>query len=194
MVWSMSVGSHAWSDPPADLIITGGHVITVDPQCPTAEAIAVRGDRIIAVGTATEIARHMGPNTRVLSVTGQTVVPGFIEGHGHFVGLGESLRILDCSSARTWDELVEQVAAAARNLPPGTWVFGRGWHQDKWQSPPVPAIDGTPTHECAQSGGTGSSGHALPCLGTHVHCQRSGDAVGGNRLADPVTRRGRDRS
>jgi predicted amidohydrolase YtcJ len=142
----MSVGSHAWSDPPADLIITGGHVITVDPQCPTAEAIAVRGDRIAAVGTAAEIARHRGPQTKVLSVTGQTVIPGFIEGHGHFVGMGESLRILDCSTARTWDELVEQVAAAARNLPPGTWVFGRGWHQDKWQSPPVPAIDGTPTH------------------------------------------------
>ena len=63
------------------------------------------------------------------------------------MGLGESLRILDCSSARTWEELVQQVAAASRNQPPGTWVLGRGWHQDKWQSPPVPAVDGTPTHE-----------------------------------------------
>lgn len=146
VVWNMSIGSPASSNPPADLVITGGRVITVDRRCPTAEAIAVRGDRITAVGTAAEIARHIGPQTRVLTVTGQTVIPGFIEGHGHFVGLGESLRILDCSTARTWDELVLQVAAAARNLPPNSWVLGRGWHQDKWQSPPEPAIDGTPTH------------------------------------------------
>jgi predicted amidohydrolase YtcJ len=147
IVLNMSVGSHTWSDPPADLVITGGHVITVDPQHPTAEALAVQGDRILAVGTAEEMAPLIGPNTRVLTVTGQTVIPGFIEGHGHFVGLGESLRILACSSARTWEELVQQVAAASRNQPPGTWVLGRGWHQDKWQSPPVPAVDGTPTHE-----------------------------------------------
>ncbi len=133
--------------PPADLVLTGGKVVTVDSQHPAAEAIAVRGERILAVGSVADIALLIGPQTRVIALDGQMVVPGLIEGHGHFLGLGESKMILDVSSAATWDEIVEQVAAAARGKPAGTWILGRGWHQSKWREVPQPSVEGTPTHE-----------------------------------------------
>ena len=59
-------------------------------------------------------------------------IPGFIEGHGHFTGLGEFRLGLDLREARTWDEIVAQVAGAAKQTKPGEWIVGRGWHQSKW--------------------------------------------------------------
>ena len=131
---------------PADLVLTGGKIVTVDDQRPTAEAIAVRGDRIAAVGSAAEIEQLIGPQTKVIQLSGKLVIPGFIEGHGHFVALGQSKMILDLAAAKTWDEIVEQVAKAASQTPPGTWIIGRGWHQSKWIRPPQPSVEGNPTH------------------------------------------------
>ena len=96
-------------------------------------------------GASADIAAYIGPQTRVIRLDGQLVVPGFIEGHGHFLGLGESRMMLDLSAAATWDDIVAQVAAAAREVPAGTWILGRGWHQSKWRSAPEPNVEGTPT-------------------------------------------------
>ncbi len=74
-------------------------------------------------------------------------VPGFIDSHGHYMGLGESKMILDLTRARTWDDIVAMVAAAAARSEPGEWIQGRGWHQEKWDAVPVPNVDGVPTHE-----------------------------------------------
>src|SRR6185436_8051832 len=68
------------------------------------------------------------------------------EGHGHFMALGEALTLLDLTEARSWDEIVAKVAAAARSARPGEWIRGRGWHQEKWERPPEPAIEGYPVH------------------------------------------------
>ncbi len=138
---------HCRAEEMADLVLTGGKLVTVDDQCPTAEAIAVRGDRIVAVGTSAEIAPLIGPHTNVIQLAGKLAIPGFVEGHGHFVGLGQSKMILDLADAQTWDEIVQQVATAARNTPPGIWIVGRGWHQSKWTTRPQPSVEGTPTHE-----------------------------------------------
>jgi predicted amidohydrolase YtcJ len=73
---------------PADLVLRGGHVVTVDSTKPEAEAVAIRGSTIVAVGTDAEIASYIGPDTEVVDLGGRLVVPGFIEGHGHFPGLG----------------------------------------------------------------------------------------------------------
>jgi predicted amidohydrolase YtcJ len=131
---------------PADLVLRGGKVVTVDPRQPQAEALAVRGPRIAAVGTNEAIARHIGPQTRVIELEGKLLIPGFIEGHGHFLSLGETRMGLDLSKARSWDEIVRLVAGAARKLPAGAWVIGRGWHQEKWDSPPEPNVGGYPVH------------------------------------------------
>src|SRR5258707_10756465 len=75
---------------PADLVLTNGRIVTVGDKQPEAQAIAIAGDRIVALGSSSDIRRHVGPATRVIDVKGQLVVPGFVEGHGHFTGVGEA--------------------------------------------------------------------------------------------------------
>ncbi len=130
----------------ADLVLVNGDVVTVDSQRPRAEAVAVRGDRIVAVGTTAEVRRMAGPRTRVVDLAGRLLVPGFIEGHGHFVELGETKQVLDLTRARTWDDIVAQVGAAARAARPGALVRGAGWHQEKWARAPLPNVEGVPLH------------------------------------------------
>ncbi len=132
---------------PADLVLLGGKVVTMDPKLPVAQALAARGDRILAVGTDKDVTRLIGKDTRVIRLNGRLAVPGFIEGHGHFVSLGHAKQMLDLSKAKTWDEIVTQVEAAARKAAPGEWVVGRGWHQEKWEKKPTPNVDGYPTHD-----------------------------------------------
>ncbi|HVR30640.1 MAG TPA: amidohydrolase family protein, partial [Thermoanaerobaculia bacterium] len=151
----------------ADLVLRGGKVVTVDRANPVAEAIAVRGAEIAAVGTDVEIASWIGPQTRVVELAGRLAIPGFIEGHGHFMGLGDALTILDLTAARSWEEIVAQVGEAARAASPGEWIRGRGWHQEKWERPPDPAIEGNPVHAALSAASpenpvllTHASGHA----------------------------------
>jgi predicted amidohydrolase YtcJ len=73
-------------------------------------------------------------------------MPGFIEGHGHFMGLGQALTVLDLATPRNWDEIVALVADAARRAEPGDWILGRGWHQEKWEPRPANTVDGVPLH------------------------------------------------
>jgi predicted amidohydrolase YtcJ len=131
---------------PVDLVVTNGKVVTVDEALPIAEAVAVRGDRIVAIGSAAEVRRLIGPATQVIDVAGQLVIPGFVEGHAHFTGVGEAQMDLKLMPAASWDEIVRMVAEAARTAKPGAWIIGRGWHQEKWTSRPVPNVEGFPTH------------------------------------------------
>jgi predicted amidohydrolase YtcJ len=130
----------------ADLVLLHGDLFTVDSQHPRAQAIAVRGDRIAAVGSDSEIQRWVGPRTRVIDLRGRLAIPGFIEGHGHYTGLGESKLILDLTRAKSWEEIVAQVAEAAGKTRSGALIEGRGWHQEKWTRPPQPNVEGVPLH------------------------------------------------
>jgi len=130
----------------ADLVLLHGDLFTVDSQHPRAQAIAVRGDRIAAIGTDAEIQRWVGPKTHVVDLQGRLAIPGFIDGHGHYTGLGESKLVLDLTKARTWDDIVAQVRDAARTAKPGTLIEGRGWHQEKWIRAPQPNVEGVPLH------------------------------------------------
>ena len=130
----------------ADLVVTGGRIVTVDDALPEAEALAVTGHTITAVGTNQEIAGYVGPSTEVIELDGRLVIPGFIEGHGHYMSLGRSKMILDLTTATSWDDIVQMVGDAASRAAPGEWVTGRGWHQEKWTSTPEPSVDGVPLH------------------------------------------------
>lgn len=132
---------------PADLVLRNGTVVTVDENQPEAEALAIAGDRIVAVGTNTEIDAYIGSGTEVVDLEGKLAVPGFIEGHGHFMSLGDAQTILDLTQADTWEDIVQMVAGAAEAAAPGTWIRGRGWHQEKWTTPPSPIVEGTPVHD-----------------------------------------------
>jgi predicted amidohydrolase YtcJ len=131
----------------ADLVLHNGRIVTVDADHPEVQAVAIRGDRILAVGSDEEIRRYIGSATEVIDLEGRLAIPGFIEGHGHFLGLGSSKMILDLAQPTTWEGIVDMVAAAAAEAEPGEWIIGRGWHQDKWDPAPQGTVDGVPTHE-----------------------------------------------
>ncbi|MBV8820397.1 MAG: amidohydrolase, partial [Acidobacteriaceae bacterium] len=130
----------------ADLILQNGKVITLDPQHPQAQAIAVRAGRILAVGSTASMKTLAGSQTKIVDLGGNLAIPGFIEGHGHFMGVGEAQMNLNLRNARNWDEIVAMVAEAARKAPPGTWILGRGFHQSKWDKVPQPNVQGFPLH------------------------------------------------
>jgi predicted amidohydrolase YtcJ len=135
----------AWQE--ADLVLRGGSIVTVDEDRPQAEALAIAGDRILAVGSIDEINAMIGDRTRIIELGGRLAIPGFIEGHGHFIGMGQSKMMLDLTKADSWDDIARQVEAAVEQTPPGEWIIGRGWHQEKWSVKPQPAIEGYPLHD-----------------------------------------------
>jgi hypothetical protein len=152
---------------PATLVLNQGRIVTVDDQKPEGQALAVRGDTIVAVGTNDEMAAYVGPQTRVVDLRGRLAIPGFIDGHGHFTGVGEARIVLNLTRVKNWDEVVAMVKEAARKAKPGEWIRGRGWHQDKWDQKPQPAVEGFPTHHSLSSASpnnpvvlTHASGHA----------------------------------
>jgi predicted amidohydrolase YtcJ len=131
---------------PADLVLRNGKIVTMATVPSTAQAIAIRGDRITALGADAMAGRWIGPNTKVIDLHGMLAIPGFIEGHGHFTGVGEFRMGLDLREARTWDDIVAQVARAVKQAKPGEWIIGRGWHQSKWTTAPTPNVEGFPLH------------------------------------------------
>jgi predicted amidohydrolase YtcJ len=153
---------------PADLVITGGRIVTMNPDLPEAEALASRGQELIALGAADEIARYVGDGTEVIDLDGALAVPGLIEGHGHFTSLGRSKMILDLTKVGGFDEIVDMVAAAVSEAEKGEWILGRGWHQEKWTSTPEPNVSGLPHHQALSEVSpdnpvflTHASGHAV---------------------------------
>jgi predicted amidohydrolase YtcJ len=136
----------ACSAGPADLVLRNGKIITVDSGVPEAQAVAVVGDEIVAVGTNDDIARYIGAETNVIDLDGKLAIPGFIEGHGHFTSLGRAKMVLDLTQADNWDEIVGMVAEAAGGAERGEWILGRGWHQEKWDRRPSPSVEQLPLH------------------------------------------------
>ncbi|HLP60044.1 MAG TPA: amidohydrolase [Candidatus Deferrimicrobium sp.] len=131
----------------ADLVLTGGKIITLDDSKPTAEALAVSRGHILAVGSSEEIKPYISGSTQVIVLEGKTVIPGLIESHGHFTSLGRTKMQLDLTKIKNWDEAVEMVKQAAEKAKPGEWILGRGWHQEKWNRAPQPNVEGLPFHD-----------------------------------------------
>ncbi len=131
---------------PADLVLLDGRVVTVDPLQPEAEALAVKDGRVAALGSTEEIRTTVGPDTEVIELDGRLAIPGFIEGHGHFLGVGNAQMILKLGESANWNRIVDQVAEAVAQAEPGAWIEGRGWHQEKWDEAPGGAVEGLPHH------------------------------------------------
>lgn len=131
----------------ADLVLHHGKVVTVDEAVPDGEALAVKGGLVLAVGSDEEIDGYIGSNTRVIDLQGQLAVPGLIDSHLHFMGVGEAQLQLDLMDVANWEEIVDMVAAAVAQAAPGTLILGRGWHQEKWDHVPQPNVEGFPLHD-----------------------------------------------
>src|SRR5579864_3667125 len=132
--------------PPADLVLRNGRIVTLDAARPEAQALAARAGHIVAVGSNAQVEHYVGASTQVIDLAGQLATPGFIEGHGHFTGIGQMKLGLELQNAKTWDDIVAMVADAVKKAKPGQWIEGRGWHQEKWTHPPQPNVEGFPTH------------------------------------------------
>jgi predicted amidohydrolase YtcJ len=152
----------------ADLVLRNGKVVTVDEALPEAEAIAVTGDTIVAVGSNQDIQAYVSGSTKVIDLKGALAIPGLIDGHAHFTEVGHAAMTLKLAGARDWDDIVRMVGDAAKNAKPGEWILGRGWHQEKWSRPPAPTVEGFPVHETLSQASpnnpvllTHASGHAL---------------------------------
>ena len=131
----------------ATLVFINGNIATMEDSEPNVEAVAVRNDVIVAVGSNDEIKKYIGDSTNVIDLNGKFMMPGFNESHAHFLGLGESKQILDLHTAKNWDEIVSMVAKAAEQSLPGTWIVGRGWHQEKFDPKPNPNVNGYPVNK-----------------------------------------------
>jgi predicted amidohydrolase YtcJ len=131
---------------PADKVILGGTIYTVDETQPTVEAVVINGNIIEFAGTETEAKKYIGEKTEVIDLEGKIMTPGFIEGHGHFMGVGYNELNLDLMYVTSYEELVAKVKEAVDKAQPGQWILGRGWHQDKWDTKPDKMIKGFQTH------------------------------------------------
>ena len=132
--------------PQADLVLRNGTVISVDSRKSQYQGLAIKQGKVLALGSDEEIAQYVGANTQIIELGGRTAIPGLIEGHGHFLSLGRAQQILDLTQARGFSDIVNQVAVAADSAKPGQWIFGRGWHQDKWQPEDFSSVEGVPTN------------------------------------------------
>ena len=117
---------------PADLIVYNSVVYTVDSAHPMAQAIAVRGNRIAAVGDDAAVLSLRGPSTRAIDAAGATVVPGLQDAHGHVGALGSNLQTLDFRGTTSFEQVVAGVRQRVATTPPGQWILGRGWDQNDW--------------------------------------------------------------
>ncbi|MCP5048365.1 MAG: amidohydrolase [bacterium] len=147
MALTAGCGKKAEPKQPADLVLKNGAFVTLDEAKPSAEALAVRQGRIVATGTNKEMEEYISESTKTIDLKGKLAIPGFIEAHGHFTGLGMAKMRLNLMPVKNWDEVIEMVAEAVKNAKPGEWIQGRGWHQEKWDRSPEPNVDGLPFHE-----------------------------------------------
>jgi predicted amidohydrolase YtcJ len=128
-VAALSLGQSA---PAPNLILHNARIYTVDASRPTAEAIAIRGDRVARVGANAEVLALRGSATRVIDLSGATIVPGLQDAHGHFTGLGASMRSIDLRGTTTYEQVVGMVRQRAATARTGEWIVGRGWDQNDW--------------------------------------------------------------
>jgi hypothetical protein len=193
VVWLCVLGCGcSFSPEPADLLLTNGTVYTLEEAQPRAEAVAMRGGRIVFVGSSEEAAEYGGPDTEVIDLAGKTVVPGFSDSHAHLSGIGAREMNLNLEGIGSIAELLEAVGERARQSEPGAWIVGRGWIEAQWDPPVFPTrwdLDKvSPQHPVWLVRADGHAGVANS-LALRVIGVRKGlkDPPGGEILRDPKT-------
>src|SRR6266567_5551397 len=124
---------------PADLILLSARIWTGDPARPSAEALAVRGGHLVALGSNHDVEKLRGPKTRVVDAKGRRVVPGFIDSHTHMTMGGLNLLAVDLRKTKDPDDFTRQLAAFAKTRPAGIWLTDGAWDNKKWSPPRLPA-------------------------------------------------------
>src|SRR5437016_1254088 len=123
---------------PADLVLKNANIYTVDEHKPLAQAVAVKRDKIVFVGSDAEAQPWFGPDTRVLDLKGATVVPCVTDAHYHFLGVGARELTFNLEGTKSLDELLARVKERVVAAKPGEWIVGRGWIETFWNPPVFP--------------------------------------------------------
>ena len=135
----------------ADLLIRGGKIYTMNEGTPMVEAVVVKDGKVVFTGAEDKCNEFVSDNTKVIDLKGHVMTPGFIEGHGHLMGVGYNEMELNLMDVKSYEELVTRVKDAVSKAKPGEWILGRGWHQDKWDHLPDKMIKGFQTHHLLSS-------------------------------------------
>lgn len=122
----------------ADIVFRNGNVYTVNERQPRAQAVAVKGDRIIFVGSDDEARKYQGKGTRVVDLRGHTVVPGMTDAHYHLSGVGHREMTLNLEGTTSLEDFLAKVKARVERAKPGEWITGRGWIETFWKPPVFP--------------------------------------------------------
>lgn len=138
---TLLLGCQFQTGPKADLVLRRGKFVTLTAERPVAEALAISGGRIDAVGSDAEISRYIGPETEVIDLAGALAVPGLIDSHAHFLDMGLAQMTVDVVGTKSVSEIAARVREAARQAPEETWIQGHGWDQNDWRDASFP------THE-----------------------------------------------
>ena len=139
LLMSINFATHA-NNPlfAADLLIVNANIHTMDRSHPAAAAIAIHGNRIIAVGSNDEIKKLAGADTKVIDAKGRLVLPGFNDAHVHFMSGGFQLSSVDLRDANTPQEFAERIRDFAARLPKGRWITGGDWDHERWPDAKLP--------------------------------------------------------
>jgi predicted amidohydrolase YtcJ len=124
--------------PPADLVFKNGNIYTVNDARPKAEAVAIKGDRIIFVGSNSKARNYVGRKTRVIDLAGKTMVPGITDAHHHLSGVGFRELTLNLEGVSNLEDFLAKVKERVDQKQPGEWVTGRGWIETFWTPPVFP--------------------------------------------------------
>ncbi|MEZ5333588.1 MAG: amidohydrolase [Thermoanaerobaculia bacterium] len=127
--------------PPADLILRDGRFYPVSSPGAVEGSLAIAGGRILFLGATEAAEAYRGPSTEVIELRGRAVTPGWIDAHSQLLGLGAALSQVDLVGTTSYEEVVQRVAAAAAEVPPGSWIRGHGWDQNDW------AVQEFPRHQ-----------------------------------------------
>ena len=174
---------------PADMILVGGAIMTMDPDRPRASAVAIGQGKILAVGSDDEVRALAGPDTRVIELAGRGVTPGLVDGHAHLLGLGQALESVSLRGMDSERAAAEAVARSTAGRAAGEWITGRGWDQNLWSPQRFPtraSLDAAvPDHPVAVRRVDGhalwANGRALSLAGI---TRDTADPVGGRIMRD----------
>jgi predicted amidohydrolase YtcJ len=135
---SISLGANPRLADPADTVFINGNVYTINERQPHAEAIAVKGSKVIFVGSNKQAKAYQGKGTRVVDLKGNTVVPGLTDSHYHLSGVGAREITLNLEGTASLEEFLAKVKERVDRAKPGEWVTGRGWIETHWKPPVFP--------------------------------------------------------
>jgi predicted amidohydrolase YtcJ len=132
LVLAVAVAVPVQAQEPADLVFRGGRIYTVNDRAPVAEALAVRGGRIVYVGGAVEAERYVGPGTRVVELGERIVVPGLADAHAHLAGIGARELTLNLEGTSGLGDFLSRVETRGQTARPGEWITGTNWIETHW--------------------------------------------------------------